>query len=142
MPALFAVQAGRRPHVREDVAAFLQVSLDQLTTQVSKPRTQDAFVHGYIASGVIIATERLSRVPYPPARHPERRVPIVIDSRRVLEGLRWKMLDTNRVLVTALSATFQDLCPEGYSVVVSGQQLQDFPEGQGFLADPIQAGSL
>ena len=138
MPSLLAVRVGRRPHVREDIAALLQVPVDTLTTQVSKPRIHDAFVHGFIASGVIITTVRLSRIPCPPARHPERRVPIVIDSRRVLEGLRWKLLDTNRVLVNTLSDTFQDLCPHGYYVAISGQQPQDFPEGRGYVAEPGQ----
>ncbi|CAE7215539.1 unnamed protein product, partial [Symbiodinium sp. KB8] len=137
MSSLLAVRAGRT-HVREDIAALLQVSVDNLTTQVSKPRIHDAFVHGFIASGVIITTVRLSRIPCPPARHPERRVPIVIDSRRVLEGLRWKLLDTNRVLANALSDTFQDLCPHGHYVAISGQQPQDFPEGRGYVAEPGQ----
>ena len=138
MPTVFQVQDGRRSSFREDVAAALQASGDRLTIQVSKPRIQDAFPAGYLVSGVLIVTEQLSRVPWPPARKPERRIPILFDCRRILGGFRWELMPNNQVLYEPLRALFRDACPLGYEIAVRGPPLHTFPEGNGFLVEAGQ----
>ena len=64
-PVLFSVGDGRRKHVREDLAMQLQAREPFLYIRATQPSIVDAFFNGHLTSAVWIATERVSRVPWP-----------------------------------------------------------------------------
>ena len=120
MPATFAVAPGRRASFRQDVEERLRALPGRLTLMVSKPRIVDHMASGYPISGVIVATEQLQRVPYPPARVPERRVVLILDCRRILQGFQWRLLSNQFVGEQQLIDSFSPACPSGYYVAIRG----------------------
>ena len=64
-PTLFTVGAWRRQHARDDLARQLEVREPFLVIRATQPVVHDAFFNGYLTTGVWVATEGLSRVPFP-----------------------------------------------------------------------------
>ncbi|CAE7207675.1 unnamed protein product, partial [Symbiodinium sp. KB8] len=120
LPTLFTVGAWRRQHAREDLARQLEARESFLVVRPTRPVVHDAFFNGFLTSGVWVATESLSRVPYPPARKREERVILVMDCRPILLGFRWLLLDSAIVPVSVVTGPFQELCPAEHVVVVEG----------------------
>ena len=63
----------------------------------------DLYVLGRLVSGALIATERLSNLPCPPARAVETRILLILDQRRILRGLQWRILEHPYVSVQSLA---------------------------------------
>ena len=121
-PTLFTVGAWRRQHAREDLAWQLSAREPMLYIQPSKPVIRDAFFNGFLTSGVWVATEQLSRVPFPPARRQEQRIILIMDCRPILQGFRWLLLDGPIAKVSEITGPFQQLCPEEHVVSVEGAE--------------------
>ena len=119
-PTLFTVGAWRRQHSREDLAHQLDAREPFLVIRATQPVVHDAFFNGYLATGVWVATEKLSRVPFPPARRREDRIILVLDCRPILLGFRWLLLDSPIASVNLITGPFQDLCPDEHVVSVEG----------------------
>ena len=87
MPTVFEVRPFRRASFREDLAQSLLCAEHSLLVRASRPRFVDLYVLGRLVSGALIATERLSNLPCPPARVVETRILLILDQRRILRGL-------------------------------------------------------
>ena len=131
-PFPFSIARGRRPHFREDLAHSLGAQLHALTIKASTPRISDSFTFGYWASGVVVATEALLRVPFPPARHPELRSILILDQRRILRGFRWLLVEGLEVSVDSLFSLYRDMCPFRHSVDISGAPIVEREPGPVF----------
>ena len=125
----FVVGSWRRQHFRSDLARQLRACDAALTVKPTTPRITDHFDQGFLSSGVLVATERLSRLPVPPARVKEHRLLLVLDCRRILQGFRWLLLETATVPLRELSRRFLDCCPAGYRVAFWGAAVENVPEG-------------
>ena len=88
----------------------------------SEPVVRDAFFNGFLASGVWVATEQLSRVPFPPARHKEERIILILDCRPILQGFRWLLVQGPIVRVSEVTGPFHQQCPEEHVVTVEGAE--------------------
>ncbi|CAE7613083.1 CYB2, partial [Symbiodinium sp. KB8] len=84
------------------------------------PEITDAFPKGHWTTSVVVATEQISSVPYPPARAPNTGVALVLDCRPLLLGIRWLLLHSAFIPVSEVVQPFQELCPHEYMVTVSG----------------------
>ncbi|CAE7939958.1 HERC1 [Symbiodinium sp. KB8] len=119
-PIDFNVVDGRRQLFRADLVATMRASEDRLTIKASHPRIWDASVQGHMCSGVIVATEQLSKVPCPPARRPEARLILILDCRPMLLGIRWLLAGNRVVPTTDITGPFVTHCPPGYTIRVRG----------------------
>ena len=104
---MFAVGQWRRQQFREDLAAQLQTDDSALTIKPTAPRVVDHFDKGYISSGVVVATEQLSRLPFPPARRQEDRIIVVLECRRVLQGFLWILHRGPRLSLAEIAHRFE-----------------------------------
>ncbi|CAE7561232.1 CFDP2 [Symbiodinium sp. CCMP2456] len=150
-PLLFAVEAGRRRTFKIDLARQLGSNPEALTLKSTCPGLIDVFVEGYVVTGVIVATEQLSRLPCPPARARDDRLIIVLDCRRVRQGFQWFLHSQDVLRVQAIADRFRDTCPPGYLVSVTGATaervygIQVFYVAHGqvlcidFVAEPVAA---
>ena len=132
-PFTFPVRRGCRASFKEDLANSIGARPHNLTIKPSVPRIVDSFVFGYWASGVVVATEILGRVPFPPARRPENRYILILDQRRILRGFRWKLVEGTEVTVDSLLHEYNPLCPYRHSVVFTGLTPVDLPQGPTFI---------
>ena len=126
---MFAVGQWCRQQFREDLAAQLQTDDSALTIKPTAPRVVDHFDKGYISSGVVVATEQLSRLPFPPARRQEDRIIVVLDCRRVLQGFLWILHRGPRLSLAEIAHRFEGRCPAGHSVTCTGAVVEDMPDG-------------
>ena len=97
-----------------------------LSLKGTRPRIIDFFGRGILASGVLVATEQLLRVPFPPARRREERLVVVLDCRPILKGLRWLLVSQPCIEVQTIAAMFQDSCPVEHLVSISGAPVVHF----------------
>ena len=132
LPRLFEVLAGRRPHFKADIAGVLQVDPSNLTLVTVKPRIRDLFVHGRLATGVLVATVQLGRAQGALSESRSRNAVVFIDGRRVLAGMRWLLLPSGAVSVHSVAAHFFHRCPEGFRIVIRGLPLRASPGGPVF----------
>ena len=138
-PFRFDVRVGRRAYVRPDICRVLQFTDWRTTLKPSIPRIIDHLSCGYISSGVLVATEMLSRVPYPPARVPEKRKILILDCRAILQGFQWQFFTGDRVVLQHLADQFADVCPLNFLVVFKGAEIAHTPEG---LSMTVQHGAV
>ena len=132
-PVLFEVGAWRRALFDQDLAGHLQMQVDTLFTKPSHPRVIDGFFEGHLTSGLIVATQRVCRLPCPPARTRDNRLIIFIDARPVMCGFLWFLMDQVNIPVSVVTRRFMDDCPVGFGVSVSGAEIDSFGDEQ-FLA--------
>ncbi|CAE7808085.1 unnamed protein product [Symbiodinium sp. CCMP2592] len=125
----FTVAQGRRPHFRSDLVRQLRADDAALTIKPTHPRIQNHFDQGYISTQVLVATERLSRLPCPPARTPENRLIVVLDCRRILQGFEWRLLASAVVPLQDLERFYLRLCPAGRSVAIWGAPVENTAAG-------------
>ena len=121
-PLLFTVGDRRRAYAREDLAHQLGARESALYVRATQPAIVDAFFNGYLATGVWVATESISRIPCPPARVPENKLVLVLDCRPLLLGIRWLLLSDPIVPVHDVTAPFEEYCPEEHVVTVTGAE--------------------
>ena len=129
-PVLFEVGAWRRSLFDRDLARHLQVQVDTLFTKPSHPRVIDGFFEGHLTSGLIVATQRIRRLPCPPARVRDNRLIIFVDARPVMGGFLWLLMDQVNVPVSVVTHRFLDDCPAGFGVSVSGAEVDSFGDEQ------------
>ena len=138
-PFPFQVAADRRATFKQDVAASLGSEEHRLSLKSTVPRVVDAYPFGYWASGIIVATEALSRVPYPPARQHEFRRILVLDQRRILQGFSWRLVPTGTVSVQSLVSLYADTCPYRHTVLIHGAPVEQHDDETVFV---IQHGQV
>ena len=137
-PFVFQVQPGRQVTFRDDVARATGTEEHRLSLGTVTPRIIDAYPYGYWTSAVLVATDALLRVPYPPARNQERRSILVLDQRRILRGLAWRFVFSRVQKVQDLADLYYHMCPPGHVVSLDGPRV-DIRDGvQVFLLQPGQ----
>ncbi|OLQ04804.1 hypothetical protein AK812_SmicGene12026 [Symbiodinium microadriaticum] len=109
----FTVAQGRRGHFRTDLAS--QLGTDQFRI-----------------------TFKVSRLPVPPARRPDRRIILILDCRYILQAFVWQLLEGPEIGVQTLVNQFQDECPPGHIVSITGAPVQSRPHGAVFLLNDGQ----
>ena len=123
MPTIFEVRPGRRPTFKVDIASHLQARDHALALIGAQPRIKDSFFDGIWTSGVIVATEQLSRLPCPPARRRDNRVVVIIDARAILRGMSWLLAHGPYLPTTHVTDLYESLCPREHSIVVFGADI-------------------
>ena len=123
MPAIFEVKPGRRPTFKADIASHLQARDHALALIGAQPRIRDSFFDGIWTSGVIVATEQLSRIPCPPARRRDSRLVVILDARAVLSGISWIIVDGPYLPTSRVTDLYEALCPREHSIVVFGADI-------------------
>ena len=131
-PFPFEVQPDRRSSFKQDVAASLGVPADSLTLKPSTPRVVDSFPFGFWASGILVATRKLSRVPHPPIEQPETRCILILDQRRMLRGMAWRLVKDGVVTVQEIADIYYDTCPSGYEVSIRGADVYQLDGEEAF----------
>ena len=139
MPTLFRIRADRRRQVTEDIVDMLQFQMHRTTVKTTRPRVIDHMGRGFPTWAVIVATEQLQTLPYPPARHPETRIIVVLDCRAILQGFKWHLLSEPRVLINDLADMFADTCPAAHLVAIKGA---DIIRGDNGLEAAVQHGQV
>ena len=129
MPTVFKVRPFRRAHFSADLAQSMQGAEHSLHIRASKPRFTDLYVLGQLVSGALVTTERLSVLPCPPARTAETRVILILDQRRILQGLTWRILDHPHVSVQRLADEYYEHCPADHIVSIRGAAVENRPDG-------------
>ena len=117
-PLNFEVKPGRHAHFREDLAHALGAIEHRLSTIASKPKVLDVCSYGLWTSSLLAATEQLSRVPFPPARQPDRRIVLFLDLRLILRGITWQLIAPDSVSLQSIADMFHFYCPFAHKVVV------------------------
>ncbi|CAE7699183.1 unnamed protein product [Symbiodinium sp. CCMP2456] len=128
-PFNFEVKPGRRASFKSDVAVILGAPEFRLSFKSARPRIVDGFFFGVWTSDVLVVTEQLSRIPFPPARCPDPRLVLILDCRRILKGIVWQLCSDSLVAVQPLSARFQHACPPRHSVSITGAPVVSGADG-------------
>ncbi|CAE7737850.1 unnamed protein product, partial [Symbiodinium sp. CCMP2456] len=124
---------GRRRSVRTDIFEALDYQPWRATLKPSTPRVGDHMACGFISSGVLVAAEALSCVPWPPARVREHRRVLILDCRPVLQAFRWRLVDQDFVSLQVLADQFLHTCPDSHLVAFKGADIIETPEGLGIM---------
>ena len=129
MPYLFKVTPGRRRFLKHDMAHLLRCGAQALTLLPTTPRVIDCVGFGLPVWTVLVATEQLQVVPFPPARHPEHRVILILDCRAILLDFQWRLLQQPTIAAQTLADQFADRCPASHLVVFRGTDMHQTDEG-------------
>ena len=130
MPSLFEVGTWRRTLFRSDLAIHLQVPEHSLVLKTSHPRVIDGYLDGRLTSGLIIATQQVSRLPCPPARIRDDRLLIFLDARPILQGFQWMIADHTDIPASRVAQRFEDSCPPDHTISISGAVVFSFGDEQ------------
>ena len=129
LPFRFRVQAGRRRNAKADIFDALQYQHWRSVLKPSAPRIIDHLSRGYISSGLLVATEQMQCIPFPPARQPERRKILILDCRALLKGFMWRFFTGEHVVLQHLADVFADYCPNTHLVVFKGADILHTEDG-------------
>ena len=130
-PLNFQIQSGRRGHFRADLTAALGAAEHRLSIRASRPRLLDVCSYGLWTTSLLVATEQIHPVPFPPARRVETRIILILDLRKILQGITWQLVERDTVSLSDIAATFFVQCPFGHKVLAQSasndgpQQLDD-----------------
>ena len=119
-PFAFQVKPQGQATFRDDVARAVGSPEHRLSICIVTPRIPDAYPFGYWTSAVLVVTEALSRIPCPPARLPEKRMVLVLDQRRILRGIVWRLVESRVIKVQDIADTYYDICPFRHVVSIEG----------------------
>ncbi|CAE7890928.1 unnamed protein product [Symbiodinium necroappetens] len=86
----------------------------------SSPRVTDLAVCGQACKAILVASEKVLRLPTPPGRLSLYTPIAFLGCRRVLQGFSWIAAERGLLDLEQVSASFQDTAPEGYSPNVRG----------------------
>ena len=136
---LFEIAPDIRAEFRAELVEQLHVRDEVLTIQAAAPPITDLCIRGHAIVDVVVATEQLSRIPYPPARIPEHRHILIVDGRRVLRPFLWMFVEGDTVPVNQIHEHYDAHCPPGYTVRVLG--VESFLR-EGSLVYPFEHGQL
>ena len=117
-PLNFQIKPGRREHFREDLAQALGAGICRLSIKSSHPRIIDVCSFGLWTSSLLVATEQLIRIPCPPARRRETQIIVILDMRRILKGISWRLIEQGQVRLRSIRDSFWPMSPLGHEVVV------------------------
>ena len=120
LPVRFTLGYRQEPCFHAALCEHLGSDEHRLSAIRVHPEITDAFPKGHWTTSVVVATEQISSVPYPPARAPNTGVALVLDCRPLLLGIRWLLLHSAFIPVSEVVQPFQELCPHEYMVTVSG----------------------
>ena len=132
MPRIYSLLAANVPTLHEDLARALSSPEHLLTIVHAAPTIVGSFVRGLHIHDVLVATQQLRRLPYPPARAREDRQILLLDCRFILQSFLWLLLDGPSVLVQELVNLFQHNCPVGHIVSVIGAPVRNTVRGAVF----------
>ncbi|CAE7208140.1 unnamed protein product [Symbiodinium sp. CCMP2592] len=111
---------GGSRQLRVAIAEHMEVEASTLTIRAALPRAHDHSYLGWTSCAVLVATTNICRT----MPRPFAQTPIVIDLRRILHGIEWRMLETDRIAKPVLLRQFRPLCPDGYAAVVTGGRIE------------------
>eukprot|EP00439_Symbiodinium_sp_Y106_P077866 s456_g16.t1 len=132
LPQLYAQQPQRRQHYRGDVARALLCAEQDLTLRPSFPLVQDVLFHGYIVCAVVVATTAIPRIPVPPGRLMPSQHILIFDCRPILQAFQWLLSPTLTVRFQDLVNRFSASCPEGFTVSITGAEVEASDAGAYF----------
>ena len=131
---------------RAELAVLLRSKSYLLTIKPSNPRIMDHVHNGLEIKAVVVVTEALQTIPFPPARRPELRRILILDCRAVLGGFQWLLSVTGSFDLQELANLFTDTCPADYLVGFKGAEIRDgllfFSHGQVIKIEFIPGASL
>ena len=111
----------------------------RLAVVPAKPPIQDAFPKGCWTTNVVVATERISNTPFPPARTRDNGVVLILDCRPNRLGFRWLLLQCPHISVSEVSCLFQDHCPADHLITITGCATA---QRDNDIVFPIQSGQV
>ena len=120
MPTRFTLGYDRQAYMHADLCEHLGSQEHRLQVVTAKPEVTNAFPRGYWTTTVLVATERIATVPFPPARIRDPSIALILDCRPLFLGFRWLLLGGPCIPVSELVALFQEHCPSTYTVVITG----------------------
>ena len=125
LASLFPFRQEDRLHLRRDIAEHLDYDLRQLTLRAARPGIRDYANRGWQCQAVIVATREVDRSR---SSAQTQRI-VVLDLRPLLMGVDWFQHDGDYLHLPTFMRRFEDLCPEGYMVVVLGGQPEEREDG-------------
>ncbi|CAE7193595.1 unnamed protein product, partial [Symbiodinium microadriaticum] len=132
MPRIYSQDVARVHLLHEDLAHALSSPEHLLTIVHAAHTVAGCFVRGHYIHDVVVASQQLRRLPYPPARVREDRQILLLDCRFVLQSFHWLLLDSPSVLVQEIVNLFQRHCPAGHIVSVIGAPVRSTARGAVF----------
>ena len=105
---------------QQHTSQVLQFSSEHPVFCSSVPRIRDLAVYGHFCKAVLVATERVQRLPMPPSRLSLYTPIVFLDCRRMLQGFTWLAADQGLVDLDRLIAQYQANAPTGYCPNVRG----------------------
>ena len=132
-PFTFEVTPSAFVSFKEALARSLSTTEHRLCVKGSVPKIVDSYRFGFWASGVLVATEKLSAIPCPPAASPETRSILILDQRCILRGFTWRIVQEGCIGVQALADTYYGICPHGCVVTFKGAEAETREEEQVFV---------
>ncbi|CAE7840215.1 unnamed protein product, partial [Symbiodinium microadriaticum] len=129
-PFTFEVTPSAFVSFKEALARSLSTTEHRLCVKGSVPKIVDSYRFGFWASGVLVATEKLSAIPCPPAASPETRSILILDQRCILRGFTWRIVQEGCIGVQALADTYYGICPHGCVVTFKGAEAETREEEQ------------
>ena len=119
-PVRFHLGYRHRLCLQAELSSYVASDEHRLTVVAAQPGITNAFMKGYWITDVVVATERISPVPFPPARFRENGIVLILDCRPLLLGFRWLLLQRPDISTAEVTQLFHDQCPAEYLITVTG----------------------
>ena len=129
MPRLYTTDQLRASRLHEDLARDLGSPEHLLTIVHAATAVAECSFRGLPLQSVLVATQQLVRLPFPPARRQEDRQILFLDCRFVLQSFLWLLLDGPYVRVQEIVNLFRSTCPAGHIVSVTGAVTRNSSQG-------------
>ena len=105
---------------RRLASRFLRFTSDSPVFCSSSPRVTDLAVCGQACKAILVASEKVIRLPTPPGRLSLYTPIAFLDCRRILQGFSWIAVERGLLDLEQVNASFQDTAPDGYSPNLRG----------------------
>ena len=119
-PTRFNLGYRNRLCLQADLCSHLGSEEHRLSVTIARPDITDAFMKGHWTTNVVVATEKISTVPFPPARTRDTGIVLILDCRPLLLGFRWLLLQSPHIPVAEVTQLFHEHCPAEYMIAVTG----------------------
>ena len=119
-PTRFTLGYGYESCLHVALCEHIGSEVHRVSVFLAEPGIPDAFPRGQWTTNVAVATERISNVPFPPARIQDTGVALILDCRPLLLGIRWLLLDRPYIPVSEVVSPFEEYCPAEHLVAVTG----------------------
>ena len=134
-PVFISRHQSRSVSLRANIAALVGIDTLDFTLVTAKPRVVDAFDFGILAGSVFVATQAVRQ---DTAVWLHNAV-YILDMRPILCGWSWGLADGRQIFIPDLVARFEQACPPGFYVSLSGGVTRHEDEGPYF---DIEDGSV